>query len=233
MSQLNPEIVDIHREHFLIKIGRFFAVILSVAILSIICVWTIKWYDRDINDLPVIASLQGEIRIKPSEIEGQEVKNQGLSVNTVLEASSESVLAEEIYLAPLPEDISKIPEGPAIEVENSEAYSREALKSSITAALESLLGIEKNDKAPVAKNIKLHLGSFPTADKANSHWFILKQLNSELLDGYEQEISKVSKDGTEFYRLGVIGFGSLVIAKDMCERLIDRGEQCIPAVLDN
>ena len=88
MRELNPEIADVPREHLWIKMFRLFGVILSLLVLFLICLWTIKWYDRDINDLPVIAALQGEIRIKPEDMKGEEILNKGFSVNTVLENSS-------------------------------------------------------------------------------------------------------------------------------------------------
>ena len=100
MRELNPEIADVPREHLLIKIFRIFGVILSLLVLFLICLWTIKWYDREINDLPVIAALQGEIRIKPEDIKGEEILNKGFSVNTVLENSSGDTGDRKISLAP-------------------------------------------------------------------------------------------------------------------------------------
>ena len=58
-----------------------------------------------------------------------------------------------------------------------------------------------------------------------SIWIILRD--------FEQEVYKVNRDGKEFYRLGITGFPSLVIAEDICARLTDGGEQCVPATRDH
>ena len=47
---------------------------------------------------------------------------------------------------------------------------------------------------------------------------------------YNHQVVKVFNDTKEIYRLRIVGFKSIALAQDMCDRLIERGEKCVPAV---
>ena len=104
------------------------------------------------------------------------------------------------------------------------------IAESITGALESLLGVSDKPETIVDENIELHIASYVSADKANAHWFLLQQVNSDLLVNFNHRVVKVSNLDKELYRLRVVGFKSVAAAQDMCARLIERGEKCVPSV---
>ena len=209
------------------KIVRFLGVILSFSTLALIVQWTVDLYERDIEDLPLIVALQEEIRIKPEKIGGEEVGFKGLSVNGVLDETELDPSQVLIGLAPLDKELLDDELSPVVvpkpQVEGD-------LTESITAALESLLGLSKKSENIEDEKIELHIASYTTADKANAHWFLLQQINSDLLVNYNHQVVKVTNSEKEMYRLRVIGFKSVASAQDMCARLIERGEKCVPTV---
>ena len=209
------------------KIIKISGAILSLLTLALIVEWTVNLYQRDIEDLPLILALQDEIRIKPEDPGGEEVSFKGLSVNNVLDKTQLTPGELSINLAPPDESLLKNEKSPVILPENS---GKKNITDSITAALESLLGVTPQPSDKIDDNIELHIASYSTADKANAHWFLLQQVNSDLLVNYNHQVVKVSIEEEDLYRLRVVGFSSIAVANDMCARLIERGEKCIPTV---
>ena len=209
------------------RLIRISGAILSVLTLALIIEWTVNLYQRDVNDLPLIMALQEEIRIKPEHPGGEQVSFRGLSVNNVLDEIETDPNELSINLAPPDQDLLESEQSPAIlPIETSEKN----MAASITAALESLLGVNPQSSKNTSDNIELHIASYSTPDKANAHWFLLQQVNSDLLVNYNHQVVKVSHSEKDLYRLRVVGFKSLAVANDMCARLIERGEKCVPAI---
>ena len=209
------------------KIVKISGAILSFFTLALIVQWTVNLYERDIEDLPIILALQDEIRIKPEHQGGKRIPFEGLSVNSVLDESDTNIIDTSINLAPMDQDLLENELSPAIiPKESGEAN----LTASITSALESLLGLSGESEINSTENIELHIASYPTADEANAHWFLLQQVNFDLLVNYNHQVVKISNPEKQIYRLRIVGFESIAAAQDMCARLIERGEKCVPTV---
>ena len=209
------------------RIIRISGAILSFLTLGLIVEWTISLYQRDIEDLPLILALQDEIRIKPDDPGGEEISFKGLSVNKILDENQLESSELLINLAPADQVLSENEQSPAILPKD---LGEKNIADSITAALESLLGVSPTSTKKRDDNIELHIASYSTPEKANAHWFLLQQVNSDLLVNYNHQVVKVSTLEKDFYRLRVVGFKSIAVANDMCARLIERGEKCIPTV---
>ena len=201
--------------------------IISFLTLGLIIQWTLNLYERDIEDLPLILALQDEIRIRPVNKGGEDVSFKGLSVNEILGESGDEQKDLTVNLAPLDQNLLEN-EVPPIVVSNGSKDTN--IAESITGALESLLGVSDKPETIVDENIELHIASYVSADKANAHWFLLQQVNSDLLVNFNHRVVKVSNLDKELYRLRVVGFKSVAAAQDMCARLIERGEKCVPSV---
>ena len=201
--------------------------IISFLTLGLIIQWTLDLYERDIEDLPLILALQDEIRIRPVNKGGEDVSFQGLSVNEILGESGNEQEDLTVNLAPLDQNLLENEVSPIVVSKGSKDTN---IAESITGALESLLGVSDKPETIVDENIELHIASYVSADKANAHWFLLQQVNSDLLVNFNHRVVKVSNLDKELYRLRVVGFKSVAAAQDMCARLIERGEKCVPSV---
>ena len=209
------------------RIIRILGAFISIMTFGLIVNWTIDLYQRDIEDLPLIMALQSEMRIRPEDRGGDEISFKGLSVNGVLNERKKEFEKSEINLAPSAQDLLENEVSPVLVPEKQ---SEGNISESITAALETLLGVEKQKESPLRDGIELHIASYDTADKANAHWFLLQQVSSDLLVNYNHQVVKVVDLEKELYRLRIVGFESVAVAKDMCARLIERGENCVPSV---
>ena len=209
------------------RIVRISGAILSFLTLALIVQWTINLYERDIKDLPIILALQDEIRIKPDDEGGEAISFKGLSVNSVLDEGESTFVESPINLAPLKQELLENESSPVILPRDSEESN---ITASITSALEMLLGVSEQSENIPADNIELHIASYSTADEANAHWFLLQQVNFDLLVNYNHQVVRISNLEKELYRLRIVGFKSIAAAQDMCARLIERGEKCVPTV---
>ena len=201
--------------------------IISFLTLGLIIQWTLDLYERDIEDLPLILALQDEIRIRPVNKGGEDVSFKGLSVNEILGESGNEQEDLTVNLAPLDQNLLENEVSPIVVSKGSKDTN---IAESITGALESLLGVSDKPETIVDENIELHIASYVSADKANAHWFLLQQVNSDLLVNFNHRVVRVSNLDKELYRLRVVGFKSVAAAQDMCARLIERGEKCVPSV---
>ncbi len=195
--------------------------------LGLIVQWTLSLYQRDIDDLPLILALQDEIRIKPEDKGGKPVSFKDLSVNEILDEGELKSIEPVIDFAPVDQSLLDNELSPAIK-KNGQGENN--IADSITDALETLLGISNDSSEVREENIELHIASYGTADKANAHWFLLQQVNSDLLVNYNHRVVKVISSDKEIYRLRVVGFKSIAMAQDMCDRLVERGENCVPSI---
>ena len=209
------------------RIVRISGAILSFLTLALIVQWTINLYERDIEDLPIILALQDEIRIKPDDEGGEAISFKGLSVNSVLDEGESTFVESPINLAPLKQELLENESSPVILPRDSEESN---ITASITSALEMLLGASEQSENIPDDNIELHIASYSTADEANAHWFLLQQVNFDLLVNYNHQVVRISNLEKELYRLRIVGFKSIAAAQDMCARLIERGEKCVPTV---
>lgn len=195
--------------------------------------WTVNLYERDIDDLPLLVALQSEIRVKPLEAGGKTINFKGLSVNSVLEQRKNNEIVGSINLSPVKEELLDSEVSPIMLPEDHDIGAKENVSNSITAALETLLGLSGQQEKIKQDNIELHIASYSDANQANAHWFLLQQSNSDLLVNYNHQVVKVINDEREIYRLRIVGFKSVALAQDMCDRLKERGEKCVPAEGDS
>ena len=230
MDRYQSELVEETDNNVATKAFRILVTTLSVLTLILIIFWTINLYERDIEDLPIIAALQDEIRVKPEDSGGQEIDFKGFSVNEILEEGSKDENVNSVILmAPRPDTLLPEETSPVLTLPENQGPGGDLIASSITSALETLLGIERQDEDLLTSNIELHIASYSTAEEANAHWFLLQQLNADLLENYNHQVIQVNDAGKRIFRLRIKGFESLALAQDMCAQLVDRGEKCVPA----
>ena len=161
---------------------------------------------------------------------GKVINFKGLSVNHILDKKKVGEGTGEIKLAPLKDNLLASDVSPILSPKDQAIDDKEKVSNSITAALETLLGLSEQSKKVEHDSIELHIASYSDANQANAHWFLLQQSNADLLVNYNHQVVKVFNDTKEIYRLRIVGFKSIALAQDMCDRLIERGEKCVPAV---
>jgi hypothetical protein len=218
---------DVYKDGLVFRLIRLVGSIVSLLILGLIIYWTVSLYKRDINDLPIVTASQIELRSKPLNPGGKKVNYKGLSVNSVIAKEPDRNEFKDIKLAPSGEALAPSEKEPAVLL-NKTGEVNDSMAGEITRALESFLNISPAEKSEKQEIIELHLGTFESKKKADAYWILLREINQDLLSFREHKITQ-SDLTKESYRLRLTGFKSASIAKDLCEKLLKRGEKCVPA----
>ncbi|MBV7379660.1 SPOR domain-containing protein [Maritimibacter sp. DP4N28-5] len=92
--------------------GRFgrlvngFGAMTSIALIAGLAVWGYNLAVRDATEVPVVAALEGAMRIAPENPGGEAAENQGLAVNNVAAVGVAEGPADQVLLAPGAEDLT-------------------------------------------------------------------------------------------------------------------------------
>ena len=76
--------------------------VLSLALIAGVCVWGYKLMMRDVTGIPIVRSVQGDMRVRPADPGGELAQHQGLSVNMVAAEGGTEAPADRLVLAPQP-----------------------------------------------------------------------------------------------------------------------------------
>ncbi len=107
---------------------------MSVALVAGIGIWGYKLMVRDVNGIPVVAAVDGPMRVQPENPGGLQAAHQGLAVNHVKADGGAQAPADTLRLAPRPVDVTDTDEpGLAAPVQPSVQSMAEAEDASLAA----------------------------------------------------------------------------------------------------
>ncbi|MBV7409951.1 SPOR domain-containing protein [Maritimibacter sp. DP1N21-5] len=81
--------------------------VLSIALVAGLAVWGYKLAMRDVTEIPVVAALEGPMRVAPDDEGGSEAAHQGLAVNNVAAQGTAEGPASQVMLAPASDQLSE------------------------------------------------------------------------------------------------------------------------------
>lgn len=91
----------------LVPLINWVGALASIALIVGLSVWGYRLAVRDVSGVPVIAALEGPMRVQPDDPGGRQAEHQGLSVNRVQAEGTAAPTADQVILAPKPLDLSK------------------------------------------------------------------------------------------------------------------------------
>ncbi|WP_380052579.1 SPOR domain-containing protein [Falsihalocynthiibacter sp. SS001] len=104
-------------------IVNFLGAATSIALVFGLGYWGYKLAVRDVSGIPVVAALEGPMRIQPKDPGGQLAMHQGLAVNAVQAVGEAEATADRLVLAPEPVDL--LEDDPVVEVATQEPSAKE------------------------------------------------------------------------------------------------------------
>ena len=198
-------------------IGSFFSILLVILIVY----WAIKIPEKNINDLPIINAIKGEIKSLPIEPGGKEFINEKLSIYEGIDGKKEIEKKDEIT------------------VENSVSVSHINLKQeirknikkdtepvSLNDAINSVIKQYSEEQTQIKMNA-LYLGSFDSYQQAKSFWDVIEKKNKDILKKLTYKIYEKDVSGVIAYRLQLEDFDTKENGKNLCSILNSRQFACL------
>lgn len=212
---------------YAITVGGWIVSFVSLIIVALITYWAIKIPEKDINNLPIINALGGDIRVEPDIAGGKKFSDDSLTIYKELEGAPTISKKSDIVLQPpeidhinLKRDITSIKKNNLEDADFSLAIE-DAVRKVIGK------GYGSENKSEKKYKISLYLGSFDTIAQAQQFKKIVKSKNQELLVGYFLKIHE-KNDGTKtIFRLQVTNISSKIQGEKLCAILSSRQFSCL------
>ena len=215
---------------YLFLVGGWLVSCLSLAIIGLISYWAIKIPEKNVNNLPIINALNGDIRVEPDDPGGKLFDEEDLSIYKNLESDPKTPEKKEIILNNSDQNLVNLRK--EIKVNKLSRGDQKNLTLAIEDALREVVNSneEKNDE-PEATNqqgiVKLYLGSFDTLSQANEFRQLIKRRNDTLLNINNLKVFEQLEGETIFFRVELTDIGSEEEGKKLCSILSSRQFSCL------
>ena len=215
---------------YIFIVGSWLVSCISLVVIGLIAYWAIKIPEKNINNLPIINAMQGEIRIEPDEPGGKSFHDEGLSIYKNLENGSKILDKNDIILNKADQNFVNLRK----EIKNNKLTKDD--QKDLTTAIEKALKevIDNNIKVKdqsVAKGqlgfLKLYLGSFDSLLQASEFKQFVKERNSNLLNKDNLKIFKKLEGEKKFFRVELMNISSIEEGKKLCSMLSSRQFSCL------
>ena len=216
-------------DHFFL-VGGWLVSFFSLVTIGLISYWAIKIPEKNVNNLPIINALNGDIRVEPDDPGGKLFDEEDLSIYKNLESDPKTPEKNEIILNNSDENLVNI--GKEIKANELSRGDQKNLTLAIEDALREVVksNEEKNDE-PEATNqqgiVKLYLGSFDTLSQANEFRQFIKRRNDTLLNIDNLKVFERLEGETIFFRVELTDIGSEEEGKKLCSILSSRQFSCL------
>ena len=235
MSEQAADIISYNSEKnttsdYILLIGGWLVSCISLAIICLIAYWAIKIPENNINKLPIINAIKGDLRVEPSKPGGKSFNDEDLSIYRNLENGSKIPEKNEITLNKADQNLEILrKEIKTSEIGNSDQKDlifaiEDALKEVINRDLkENDLSIVSNHK----DSPRLYLGSFDSLSQADEFKKFITKRNETLIDINNLKIYEKLEDETEFFTVELMNVGSEEEGAKLCSILSSRQFSCL------
>ena len=215
---------------YLFLVGGWLVSCFSLAIIGLISYWAIKIPEKNVNNLPIINALKGDVRVVPDDPGGKSFDEEDLSIYKNFESGSKMPEKNEIILNSSDQNLVNLRK----EIKGSELNSgdQKNLTSAIEDALREVVNSneEKNDEPePTTQQriVKLYLGSFDTLSQADEFRQFIKRRNDNLLNINNLKVFEQLEGETIFFRVELTNLRSEEEGEKLCSILSSRQFSCL------
>jgi hypothetical protein len=215
---------------YLFLVGGWLVSFFSLVTIGLISYWAIKIPEKNVNNLPIINALNGDIRVEPDDPGGKLFDEEDLSIYKNLESDPKTPEKNEIILNNSDQNLVNLRK--EIKVNKLSRGDQKNLTLAIEDALREVVNSneEKNDE-PEATNqqgiVKLYLGSFDTLSQADEFRQFIKRRNDTLLNINNLKVFEQLEGETTFFRVELTNIGSVEEGKKLCSILSSRQFSCL------
>ena len=235
MSEQAGDITSYNRDKrtildYLLLAGGWLLSCISLVIIGLITYWAIKIPEKNVNSLPIINAIKGNIRVEPTEPGGKSFNDKNLSIYNNLENGPKIPHKNEIILNKPDQNSVNLRK----DIKTNELIDggQKDLTSAIEAALREVVNInlKENDQLERTNQqavLKLYLGSFDTLSQAQQFKQFIKKRNESLLDINDLKIFEKLKGEKKLFRVELTNISSEEEGDKLCSILSGRQFSCI------
>ena len=235
MSEQAGDITSYNRDKrtildYLLLAGGWLLSCISLVIIGLITYWAIKIPEKNVNSLPIINAIKGNIRVEPTEPGGKSFNDKNLSIYNNLENGPKIPQKNEIILNKPDQNSVNLRK----DIKTNELIDggQKDLTSAIEAALREVVNInlKENDQLERTNQqavLKLYLGSFDTLSQAQQFKQFIKKRNESLLDINDLKIFEKLKGEKKLFRVELTNISSEEEGDKLCSILSGRQFSCI------
>ena len=216
-------------DYFLI-VGGWLVSCISLVTIGLIAYWAIKIPEKNVNNLPIINAIKGDIRIEPVDPGGKSFNDENLSIYKNLENAPIIPKKSDIILNKTDRNFVNLRE----EIKTNELSKSD--KKDLSLAIEDALNEVVNSaqeldqfetKIMHEESLKLYLGSFDSFSKADAFKNIVKERNDPFLKASNLKIVENVEGDKKFFRVQLTNISSEEDGEKLCAILSSRQFSCL------
>ena len=235
MSEQAGEIISYNSEkrttlYYIKLVGSWSVSVISLAVICLIAYWAIKIPENNINKLPIINAIKGDLRVKPSEPGGKSFIDQDLSIYKNLENSPFIPEKSEITLNKTDQNFVNLRE--QIKSNGLSEGGQKDLTLAIEDALKEIVNrevqqIDVSTETNQKGSPRLYLGSFDSSSQADEFKQFITKRNDTLIDINNLKIFEKLDHEKEFFTVELVNIGSEEEGAKLCSILSSRQFSCL------
>ena len=215
---------------YLLVVGGWLISFISLVIVGLIAYWAINIPEKNVNNLPIINAIKGDIRVEPVNPGGKSFNDEDLSIYKNLENAPKIPEKSDIILNKTDRNFVKLRE----EIKTNELSKSD--KKDLSLAIEDALNEVVNSaqefdqfetKIMQEESLKLYLGSFDSFSKADAFRNIVKERNDTFLKAANLKIVENIEGDKKFFRVQLTNISSEEEGEKLCSILSSRQFSCL------
>ena len=214
---------------YLSIVGGWLVSSISLVIIGLIAYWAIKIPEKNVNNLPIINAIKGDIRVEPVNPGGKSFNDEDLSIYKNLENVPKIPEKSDIILNKADQKFVNLRE--EIKINELSQSDKKDLSLAIEDALNEVVNsAQETDQLKIETpedSLKLYLGSFDSFSKADKFKNVVKDRNDPLLKPNNLKIVENLEGDKKFFTVQLINIGSGEEGEKLCSILSSRQFSCL------
>ena len=214
---------------YLLLVGGWLVSCISIVVIVLIAYWAIKIPEKNVNNLPIINAIKGDIRIEPVNPGGKSFDDKDLSIYKNLDNGPKLPGKRDIILNKGDQNSANLQKKITIN-ENGKSDKKDLSLAIENALKEVVNNVEENEHLEatnVQGILKLYLGTFDSFSEAEEFKKFLKKRNDKLLKVNDLKIFEKLEGDKIFFRVQLINISSKEEGEKLCSTLSSRQFSCL------
>ena len=215
---------------YLLLVGGWIVSSISLLLIVLIAYWAIKIPEKNVNNLPIINAIKGDIRVEPANPGGKSFDDEDLSIYKSLENAPKIPEKSAIILNKTDQNFVNLrKEIKTIELGKSD---KKDLSLAIEDALKEVVNNEQEMNKFKTKNVEsgmlnLYLGTFSSFLEANEFKKFVEKRNDSVLKANDLKIFEKLEGDKKLFKVQLTNINSKEEGENLCSILSKRQFSCI------